>query len=158
MSFKRFLVLLLFCVFSAVLVPVVHAQQDIDFQQIIARLGPSNQMPDLLFDIMRYAMFILAFIALILIPDKQLLASLLMTAVLGMIILAKLEIFDPIDLPTLGLNVGMFVIPLIIAGMLRGRGKTPRALIPSILVGLIGGGYFFLFWAVYQRGTESMPF
>jgi hypothetical protein len=151
---KRILAFLALFFVSALLVPSVQAQTtDIDFQQILARLGPANTMPELLFDIMRYLIFILGFITLILVPDKQLLASLLMTAVVGMVVIAKLDIFPPTDLPTLALNCGIFVIPLIVAGMLRGRGKTPRALAPAILTGLLGGGYFFLFWALAQRGA-----
>lgn len=150
---KRFLAFLALFFLSVMLVPSVQAQPtDINFQEILARLGPANSMPTLLFDLMRYLIFILAFITLLLVPDKQLLASLLTTAVLGMVVLAKLEIFTPVELPTLALNVGIFVIPLIVAGMLRGRGKTPRALIPAVLTGLLGGGYFFLFWALEQRG------
>lgn len=154
MSIKRFLTFLALSFALVLLVPTLQAQpSEINLQEVIARLGPANTMPDLLFDILRYLIFILAFITLILVPDKQLLASLLVTAVLGMVVLAKLEIFSPIELPTLALNVGIFVIPLIVAGMLRGRGKTPRALVPAILTGLLGGGYFFLFWALMQRGT-----
>ncbi|HEX2621877.1 MAG TPA: hypothetical protein VHL11_17090, partial [Phototrophicaceae bacterium] len=73
--------------------------------------------------------------------------------VIGMVVIAKLEIFDPLELGTLALNVGIFVIPLIVAGMLRGRGKTPKALMPAILTGMLGGGYFFLFWALVQRNA-----
>jgi hypothetical protein len=152
MSTKRLLAFLALFFLYALLVPSVQAQPDINFQDIVAKLGPARQMPYLLFDIMRYLIFILAFITMLFVPDKQLLASLLMTAVLGMVVLAKLDIFEPTDLPTLALNCGIFVIPLIVAGMLRGRGKTPRALAPAILTGLLGGGYFFLFWALAQRG------
>jgi hypothetical protein len=54
---------------------------------------------------------------------------------------------------TLALNCGLFVIPFIVAGMLRGRNRMARAVFPALLVGLLGGGYFFLFWALAQRGA-----
>lgn len=153
MTVRRFLTWLIMLFALVVLVPSVQAQtSDFDIQDVIRQLGPSNTMPDLLFDILRYAIFIIGFITLMLVPEKQLMPSLMMTGVIGMVILAKLEIFSPIELPTLVLNIGIFVIPLVVAGMLRGRGKTPTALAPAILTGLLGGGYFFLFWALVQRG------
>lgn len=135
-------------------IPVAFAQQrTVDTDQIIAALGPRSSFPGILFDIMLYGIFFIGFITMMLVPDKQIFPSILMVLVLGLAIFSKLEIFDPDELPTFALNVGMFVIPLIVAGMLRGRGKTPKALAPAILTGLIGGGYFFLFWALEQRGS-----
>ncbi len=155
MMTKRFLILLIAIFAGALLVPTLSAQGtiDIDFQEIIRRLGPSSGFPAILFDIMRYLIFIFAFITMLLVPDKQLLASLLMTAVLGIVIVVKLNIFSPVELATLALNCALFVIPFIVAGMLRGRGRTPRAIYPALITGLLGGGYFFLFWALAQRGA-----
>lgn len=152
---KRFLILLLVIFAGALLVPTLQAQPniDIDFQEILRRLGPSSQFPGILFDIMRYLIFIFGFITMLLVPDKQLIASLLMTAVLGIVIIVKLGVFSPVDLATLALNCGLFVIPFIVAGMLRGRNRTPRAAFPALITGLLGGGYFFLFWALAQRGA-----
>jgi hypothetical protein len=154
MTSKRFFILLILGFMGVLLVPTLQAQSsiDIDFQGILRRLGPSQSMPGLLFDIMRYLIFILAFITMLMVPDKQLMASLLMTAVLGIVVLVKLEVFGPTELITLALNCGLFVIPFIVAGMLRGRNRMARAVYPALLTGLLGGGYFFLFWALAQRG------
>jgi hypothetical protein len=154
MTSKRFFMLLIMSFMGMLLVPTLQAQGvNIDFQEIIRRLGPSQSFPNILFDILRYLIFILAFITMLMVPDKQLLASLLMTAVLGVVILVKLEIFSPVELPTLALNCALFVIPFIVAGMLRGRNRMARAVYPALLTGLLGGGYFFLFWALVQRGA-----
>ena len=152
---KRFLILLMVIFAGALLVPTLHAQPnlDIDFQEILRRLGPSSGFPGILFDIMRYLIFIFAFITLLMVPDKQLMASLLMTAVLGIVVIVKLGIFSPVDLATLALNCGLFVIPFIVAGMLRGRNRTPRGIYTAIITGMLGGGYFFLIWALAQRGA-----
>jgi hypothetical protein len=143
----------LFLVAMLLLPATVQAQAtDINLQDIAARLGPSNQMPCTLFDIMRYLLFFLGFICVLLIPDKQLLPSLLMTGVLGLLIIAKLNVFTPDALPMLAINSGIFVIPLIVAGMLRNvNGKPPKARGPAIIAGLLGGGHFFLFWALAQQ-------
>src|SRR5690606_8932146 len=85
MSGKRFMTWLLMLFMLALLVPSVQAQsRDFDIQDVIRQLGPSNTMPDLLFDILRYAVFIMGFITLMLVPEKQLMPSLLMTGVIGM--------------------------------------------------------------------------
>lgn len=154
MKNKSLILLFLLLLASSALAPTVYAQStpDFNFQDIINALGPRNTMPELLFDILLYAIFGIGFVTMLLIPDKQLMPSLLMIAVLGLTVIAKLDIFDPTELIVLALNVGIFVIPLIVAGMLRARpGKMPAALWPAILTGLVGGGYFFIFWAMAQR-------
>jgi FtsH-binding integral membrane protein len=131
--------------------PVAYAQtRQIDTDQILKALGPRNGMPYILFDILLYGIFFIGFIAMMLVPDKQLSPSILMIGVLGCAIVAKVNVFRPTDLPMLGINATMFVIPLIVAGMLRGRGKTPKALGPAIFTGILGGIYFFAFWFFEQ--------
>lgn len=152
MTLKRTLGFALLMMAALVLVPASQAQvQDLNLQDVISRLAPASGGNELIFDILRYLIFFVGFITMMLVPDKQLTPSLLMVAVIGMAILSKLNVFRPDDLASLGLNCGMFVIPLIVAGLLRGRGKTPRALLPAILTGMLGGGYFFLYWALVQR-------
>lgn len=145
------LTLLLMLSFTSVL----HAQDlQVDPQQLLALLGPRSGN-ELIFDIMLYITFAIGFITMVLVPDKQLLPSLIMIAVLGLVIVAKLDyltLLEPTDLPVLAINVGIFVFPLIVAGMVRSRKGTPRAMWPAVLTGLAGGGYFFLFWALAQRG------
>ena len=146
-----FLVLLLLLMLS--IAPVTSAQDvkiDIPFSEIPKRLGP-RQGQELLWDILLYLIFLSAAVTSLLIPDKQLLATLVITTVMGMAVVAKLYIFPPGHFVTLVLNVGMFVLPLIVAGMVRARRGTPKSMIPAALTGILGGFYFFLFWAMEQR-------
>ncbi len=159
---KHFYLILLYFLLAFLIVPVAHAQStaDLDFNDVIRELGPRSG-DELLWDIMLYFIFFLGLINTFLIPDKQIFPSMLNFLVMGLAIVSKLLVGDgrtiqPTDFAVLILNVGMFVIPLIMAGMLRtyGRkGRAPRALIPCIMMGLTGGAYFFLFWALEQRGT-----
>ncbi|MCU0496527.1 MAG: hypothetical protein MUF87_04145 [Anaerolineae bacterium] len=161
MQKKHLFALLELFMLLVVFVPLSYAQSDVDTQALLNALAPRNEMPYLLIDILLYAIFILGMITMFLVPDKQLLPGLLMVAVVGTSVISKIAvseprtIFSPCDLPVLGINTFMFVIPLIVAGMVRARGKTPAALAPGILTGLVGGGHFFLFWALLQRGCAS---
>jgi hypothetical protein len=157
------LLLLLFIILSFTVVPTAYAQQqfDITFQDVINALGPRSGQ-GLLWDIFLYAIFFLGLITMLLIPDKQLLASLLNIGVVALAVISKLLVGYPpgnpfisaTDFPVLIFNAGMFVIPFIVAGLQRAvKGKPSKATIPAILMGLLGGGYFFLFWALEQRGA-----
>ncbi len=151
MKAKRATVLILFVFTMLSMVPPAFAQApDLDFQQIISALGPRTGS-DLVLDILLYLIFGLGFITMLLVPDKQLTPSMMMIAVLFLAVLAKLNIFEPNDFVTFVLNVGMLVLPLLVAGLVRDPRKRPAALIPAALTGLIGGGYFFLFWALKQN-------
>ncbi len=151
-------VILLYLLLAFTAVPVTFAQStsDLEFGDILNALGPRTG-EDLIFDILLYIIFFLTFINMFLIPDKQMFVTILNFTVMGFAIVSKLLIGDGLpleatDLPVLVLNVGMFTIPLVIAGMLRSvKGKPSRAMLPAILTGLIGGGYFFLFWFLKQR-------
>ena len=143
------LVLLTFMVLS--LAPVAHAQDvpNIPFSEIPARLLP--QSDTMLWDILLYLIFFLALITSFLVPDKQMLPTLIITLVMGMAVVDKLHIFPPGHFATLVLNAGIFVLPLIVAGMVRARQGTPKAMAPAALTGILGGIYFFLYWAIEQR-------
>lgn len=137
--------------------PVIHAQGDlqVDPQQLLALLGPRSGQA-LIFDILLYVIFALGFVTMILVPDKQLLPSLIMIAVLALTLVAKLDyltLLEPTNIGVLAINVGIFVLPLVVAGMVRSRKGTPRAMWPAVLTGLAGGGYFFIFWALAQRNA-----
>jgi hypothetical protein len=161
---KHFGLIVLFVLLIMILVPVAHARQPTQlpsFQEILAELGPKPEKfggLGLLFDIMLYVIFLLGLVTMALIPDKQLLATLLMVAVVGMAVISKIgvpRIFDQCSFVPLVLNAGMFTLPLIVAGMVRQRGGTPKALAPSALMGLLGGAYFFLFWAAVQSNPAQ---
>lgn len=146
---------IMLCMLLMILVPAVSAQIDtssINFDEILARLAPRTGN-DLLFDLLLYGIFGLGFITMLLVPDKQLLPSMLMVLVLGMALLAKVELFAPTDFAIFVINVGMWVIPWVVAGMVRERNRRPRAMVPGIIVGFLGAGYFFLFWALRQSGA-----
>lgn len=150
---KKYLALgFILIVASLMMVSVVYAQAapDIDFQEIISNLGPRTG--DLLIlDILLYLIFGMGLITMLLVPDKQQVPSLIMLAVLGVAVIGKVEIFGPREFAIFVINVVMFVGPFMVAGMVRERGRRPRALLPAILTGLLGGGYFFLFWALRQQ-------
>lgn len=151
MIHRRLAFLLLIALLALSVTPVAFAQDTSQLSgDLLARLAP-RQGQNLLFDIMLYAIFFMSLITTALIPDKQLFPTLIMTAVMGMAVISKLEIFTPDNFGTLVLNAGMFTLPLIVAGLVRSRHGTPKAMAPSALTGLLGGGYFFLFWALVQR-------
>ena len=142
------------CVLFVFVVMPVMAQPNLPSgQQILARLAPRTGT-DLILDLMLYTLFGIGFITMILVPDKQMLPSVLMLSMIMAALIAKLQYvgINVCDLATFAINVFMFAIPMLVAGMVRGRaGKTPKALWPAVLTGLIGGMYFFMFWALYQQ-------
>lgn len=163
MTRKHAVILILFVVLALFWVPMAGAQtvEDLDAQEIIDLLGPRSG-EDLLFDILLYLIFFMSVISMFLIPDKQLMATMLNFVVILCAVLSKVlvgenapYILAPTDLPVLPINAAMFVIPLIIAGMVRQRRGSPPAMITGIITGLLGGTYFFLFWALKQRGFVS---
>jgi hypothetical protein len=137
--------------------PAIYAQGDlqVDPQQLLGLLGPRSGQ-DLIFDILLYVIFALGFVTMILVPDKQVMPSLIMIAVLALTLVAKLDyltLLEPTNIGVLAINVGIFVLPLVVAGMVRSRKGTPRAMWPAVITGLFGGGYFFIFWALAQRNA-----
>lgn len=139
-----------------VVMPVMAQAQLPSGSEILARLAP-RQGTELLLDLLLYTIFGIGFVTMILVPDKQLFPSLLMLGVVMVALIAKLRYvgIDRCDLITLGLNIFMFAIPMLVAGMVRARaGKVPKALWPAIITGVFGGIYFFLFWFTQQRTCE----
>lgn len=140
----------------------------------VGRLLAPRQGTYLLFDILLYLLFFFGMVNTLLIPDKQLFQSLLNISVVGVAVLSKLLVggvlyspidefgnaftFPPCDFPVLIMNVWMFVAPLLVAGLLRSvKGKRTKALEVSILMGVFGGAYFFLFWATQQQNCSAVP-
>lgn len=125
-------------------------------QQIVAILRP-----DSLSDIFIYAMFFLSLITTAIIPEKNVQAPYMMYGVLLFCIIDLLRgrdgsglssmgtfyvggesIFSDTGLVTFTIHIGMFVFPMIAAGLIRQQGRKGGAAIPlSILIGLIGGMY-----------------
>jgi hypothetical protein len=147
------------CILLVFVVMPVAAQASLPSgQEILARLAP-RRGTDLLLDLLLYTIFGIGFLTMILVPDKQLFPSVLMLGVIMAALIAKLQYvsINVCDLATFGINVFMFAIPMLVAGMVRARaGKTPKALWPAVLTGLLGGLYFFAFWAIYQQRCEFL--
>jgi hypothetical protein len=127
---------------------------DIDFQAILRALGPGSGT-DLIWSIFLYLIFFLSLIALFLIPDKNMVPTLLMAGVLLCTVIAKLSlgIRPPIlqrqEFGMMIINVVMLIFPAIALGTIRA--KKNKAAAPAILTALLGGTYFFLFWLIEQR-------
>jgi hypothetical protein len=162
MTLRRILLTSLLLAFLFMAVPAVSAQnslEDIEFSDIIDALGPRDG-DQLFLDILLYLIFFVGLITTFLVPDKQMTVQLLVFLTLLLAVIAKLlvgthpsAIFGPCDIAVLAINVILFVAPLIAAGMLRPvKGKRSKAMMPAIILGLLGGGYFFMFWSIEQRG------
>lgn len=115
------------------------------FGEIMQMLAPRPAY--LLTDILLYIMFILNFIAFFGQDDKQIMATMLVGATLAGIMIAKLGLIRDTHLIMLLINVGIFAVPLVVTGMSKAKKVKPLTLI----AGLVGGFYFFLFWFIFQR-------
>jgi hypothetical protein len=115
--------------------------------KIISALAPGSGI-NIIWSIFLYIIFILAVITMFMQSDKQSSTTLMMGAVGAMAVIAKLGIFKPNNLGSLVVNVGMFVIPLIVAGL----AKNKKSVGPAIMTGILSGIYFFAFWFFAQRG------
>jgi hypothetical protein len=136
----------------------------IDFQEILNYLSPIPTgpviQPVILFSLLIYIIFILALITLFVMPDKNLISTLLTGGVLMAAVLAKLITggavipgFRPAQFGVLIINVLPFLFPFLVAGMTRTRKRSNPVIPLGILTGIFGGVYFFLFWFIAQRGT-----
>lgn len=156
MRSKHMIMLMVVLVFTLLSVSVVSAQppQEFDINQVLDALKPRSGT-NLLLDLLLYGIFGLGFYAMLMVPDKQLLPSLLMVGVIGASVLAKLDFFPPTDFATFIINVTLFVGPIFVATMVRdpsNRGRRPKAMVPAGITGLLGGLYFLMFWLFKQSG------
>ena len=124
---------------------------DFSFGEILTALGPTvgpgTGGITLLLNGLIYIIFVLMFIAFFMQDDKQLSATLLVGATLAMLMIAKLTILDPEELPMLIINAGIFVTPLFVTGMSKAKKSKPL----TIIAGVLGGVYFFSYWFFIQR-------
>ncbi|MCK6578529.1 MAG: hypothetical protein L6Q98_10545 [Anaerolineae bacterium] len=127
---------------------------EIDFQEILRIIGPGTGR-DIIWSIFLYIIFFIGLITLFSIPDKNMVPTLLMGGVLLFAIIAKLSlatkppILERKEFGMMVINIGMFVFPLISAGLVRARKNRTGA--PAILTAVLAGTYFFLFWLIEQR-------
>ncbi len=129
----------------------------INFQDIVALLSPGTGQA-IIWSFFLYIIFFFALVTLFLMPDKNMVPTLLVATVLLFAIVAKLSvaaidlhkqvIIAKNDFGMFVINVGMFVFPLIAIGMARAR--KSKATAPAIITALVGGTYFFLFWFIVQ--------
>lgn len=120
---------------------------------------PCNPLWDYIFI---YPLFFVNMIAMMLQGDKELTPTLLLAVSVLCIVLAKLGpagdiipynasnaewLIFPGGLIWFVFNIGLFVLPLITAGMTKAKKSVGWA----IAAGVWGGVYFFAFWFVAQR-------
>jgi len=109
------------------------------------------------FSIFLYIIFFFALITLLVMPNKNMLPTLLVATVLLFAVVAKLSVSAPRgqaiiankDFGMFVINVGMFILPLIAIGMARARKN--RAPVPAIITSLVAAVYFFAFWIMAQH-------
>ncbi|KXK22901.1 MAG: hypothetical protein UZ15_CFX003000791 [Chloroflexi bacterium OLB15] len=130
---------------------------NVNVQEILVLLGPGSG--DLVWNIMIYAVFFLALISLLLMPDKNLLPTLLVAGVMFAAVVAKLSlsvgfgqrpILKECEFGMLIINIVMFIFPLLAAGILRAK-KKAKVVIPLILCAITGFLFFFLYWLLVQN-------
>jgi hypothetical protein len=108
-------------------------------------------LPQNIADIFIYLLFFLSLVMLALIPEKSQQSNYIMFVVLFLAVLDKIrqsmtnrpfEGLENDGFATLLIHVGLFVFPLIAAGLIRGPGRNDKRGVPvGILMGLIGGLY-----------------
>ncbi len=120
-------------------------------------------LPQNIADIFIYLVFFLSLLMLALIPEKSQQSNYLMFFVLFLTVIDKIR-QSTNDLPIPGLDnqgfatilvhVGMFVFPLMAAGLIRGAGRKDKRGVPvGILIGLIAGLYAV---GTIFEGTQSI--
>ena len=126
---------------------MVLAQKTLNLQDIVDKLLPRGGVA-LLYDLFLYVIFFLAVIVMFMQSDKQTFPTILMAAVAAFAVISKLGVLTPKSFGTLILNIGMGVLPLIVAGVSKAKKSVPLA----VITGVIGIVYFIMFWLIEQRG------
>jgi hypothetical protein len=130
--------------------------QGVDLQDILFLIGPTSGQ--VAWNILLYIIFFFALITMLVMPDKNLLPTLLIAGVLLAAVVAKLSLsarppIIPLDhFLMYVLNATMFIFPLLVAGLVRAK-KKGRVVPAAIMTSLFGGVYFFVFWFLMQRGA-----
>jgi hypothetical protein len=156
------IILVMFIMMSAV--PVAHAQESVDVNDIVDALKP-RQGKELVWDLFLYSIFFLCLINMAFISDKQQLLSIMNFTTMALALFSKLLVgthraamLGPNDFATLILNIGLMILPLSIAGMARkNKGqKSNHAIIPALIAGFMGAGYFFLYWVTEMADFSEL--
>ena len=129
---------------------------NIDTQDIL-RLLALGEGQNIIWSLFLYIIFFLGLICLLLMPEKNMTATLLIGAVLMMAVVAKVSLAsdDPIltrrSFGMMIINVLMGVFPIIVAGMVRSGKVKSKVQGPAIITGIFGIIYFFMFYLFVQR-------
>lgn len=129
--------------------------EGLNLQEILFLIGP--QSGQLGWTILLYIIFFFALITMLVMPDKNLVPTLLIGAVMLCAVIAKLSIsarppiLEKKEFGMLIINIIMFTFPLLTAGLVRAK-KKGKVVPPAIMTAIFGGVYFFMFWFIEQRG------
>jgi hypothetical protein len=130
--------------------------ENINFDEALSLLALGSGL-DAVWSIMLYLCFFLNLLTLFLVPDKNLLATLVVASTLVFTLIGKVSLAssDPIfqrkEFGMLVINIWIGVMPFIVAGIMRTRKSSNPAMPLTIIAGCIGFGYFIMFWALEQR-------
>ena len=128
-----------------------------EFQQLLQDIGAILAIRDI-WDIFIYIIFFMSLVTLVLIPDKNMQSTMLMSLVLLFTVVDKVRPaspnndflvpgFDDQGFATFLIHIGMFVFPLIAGTLVRSRSqKGKRAMPLGILTGILGGLYAAAFF------------
>jgi hypothetical protein len=119
----------------------------ITVQEILRQLGP-RPLPDLIYDIFLYVMFVLNLVLMFMQSDKENITTIMAGMAAALCVIAKLNVFPPKNFGSLVVNAGILILPLLVFGISRTKKSRPL----GIISGLLGAVYFFLYWLVSQRG------
>ncbi|MFO7320524.1 MAG: hypothetical protein DIU68_002240 [Chloroflexota bacterium] len=125
--------------------------QNLQFEDILQLLSLGTGM-DLIWSIFLYLVFFLGLITIFTMPDKNMIPTLLTAAVLLFAIIAKVSLAasDPIlgrrEFGMMVINVGIAVLPFLVAGTIRaGKGRKSGPVAPAILGGIFGTIYMMMY-------------
>jgi hypothetical protein len=130
--------------------------EGVRLEDIFFLIGPTSG--EMIWNILLYFIFFFALITMIVMPDKNLIATLLIAAVLLITVVVKLSLSarPPIirsdDFMMYVFNVTTFVFPLLVAGIVRAK-KKGRVVPAALATSFFGAIYFFMFWFFVQRGA-----
>ena len=125
-------------------------------EQLLHDIGGILAVRDV-WDVFIYVMFFMTLLTMILIPDKNMQPTTLMTIVLLLTIVDKvrphdggaflIEGFDNGGFGTEIIHMGMAILPYIAGALVRGRTQKERRAMPvGILTGVIGSVYAIAFF------------
>lgn len=115
-------------------------------QEILSKLAPRSGT-NLIYDIFLYILFFLNLAIMFMQSDKQMIPTIFAGLAAALAVVAKLDVIPPKVFGALVVNAGIFVLPLIIAGITKAKKSVPLA----VISGLLAAVYFFAFWFFNQR-------